>query len=356
MKPSFLILGGVLVLLALGFWGTVLLGSVPESRDRAAFIAQLAQCRGQDVSEACFRGLLVTVARERGVRAALAAIRDVKDALPELYYGCHQTGHLLGALGYEEHRGDVRPALKEVEDISVCTNAYIHGVLIEYVAQHADADVAGLGRNACGEDADKGGPERLAQRSCYHGLGHALTVKAVYQVPRALGFCDKTSFSEELKHGCYFGALMEYMMSAHPDEAAYLRLCDTLAQRYQPVCYFGAFSNHLYNAPLILTGAARAQAVAQGFALCRQAPPEYRFSCWYGIGYIVNFMLAADKSTAGEECLRHGASRSERAACIEGAARRYLTMGQDEVEAFCGVVPAGYQAGCRGVIAHPGLP
>lgn len=334
-------------------------------------VSSLIRCQDHASGrEQCYENVLVRIAKEQSPRAALNAIWDTRETLPDLFYYCHAIGHTLGSIGYLKARGDVRAALGEAKDISVCTNAYIHGVLIDYTEEkaHAGEDVRTLAEGACGVGNGASTlASRLQERSCYHGLGHGMMGLGAYDITRALALCRQAASTEEFRTSCHFGAFMEYMVDAHPESVqrlaradapaslSYLKECASILADAKPICYFGVFADFLYAHPAPLDPGIRAAYVNEGFALCEKVPDAFRHYCGFGVGYIINFVIAADKTASRDLCLT-GPTAAARGACLEGVARRYLISGADEAAAFCARVPTEFSEGCHAVSKTVPLP
>jgi len=109
----------------------------------------------------------------------------------------HLLGHVVGDELYKQ---------KGIDGMSVCTqdfrNACSHSIVVGYFLAHGErglADIADACRKAPGGSG--------AYMMCFHGLGHGILAAVDYDLPRAVGLCQKTGNKESSQ--CVGGAVME---------------------------------------------------------------------------------------------------------------------------------------------------
>lgn len=109
----------------------------------------------------------------------------------------HLLGHVVGDELYKQ---------KGIDGMSVCTqdfrNACSHAIVVGYFLAYGEDGLNDIAK-AC--RAAPGGSG--AYTMCFHGLGHGILAAVDYDLPKAVGLCEKTGFVESPQ--CVGGAIME---------------------------------------------------------------------------------------------------------------------------------------------------
>jgi hypothetical protein len=154
---------------------------------------------------------------------------------------CHRIAHIIGAASLARFHGDVARTL--ANGSATCSSGYYHGTLersLVGVRSRGPAALGGVARELCA------GPELRAQAElayqCLHGLGHGLMITMGYDLPVALGVCDRLAGEWETS-SCNGGVFMENMSTAYGFRSSWLRdddlvyPCDAVAEEDKLTCY-----------------------------------------------------------------------------------------------------------------------
>lgn len=244
-----------------------------------------------------------------------AAVRRTMDR-EAVYAKCHTFSHFVGWEAYDATTSP-RAALDTVG--YSCWGGMMHGVMERHFMQtgrfgvvNEPEAVRSLTRDLCGTFASSTTYRRHGE--CIHGVGHGLMFLTSNDVPKSLQMCD--TLAERERPWCYWGVFMENAWSATNDDhiSAYFRPdnlaypCAQLPQRYKNICYQNQ--------------SAAALRTEDGFdfvamqTFCSEVPQAYQRPCFTNLG-ISAVMRTSDAAQMQRIC------RNVRSRAGEDSAGRY---------------------------------
>jgi hypothetical protein len=147
--------------------------------------------------------------------------------------------------------------------------------------------------------------------NCAHGVGHALTFLASYDIREAVKTCAEFD-DPALEYYCATGAYMEYVFERDQEDAnakSLLYPCDAL--QYPAACArykMRLVAERFYNRDLALEDLVQE---------CTKLKGEFRLGCFHGLGSAHEQRIAEGTDSIDDVCL-HGTADDQRM-CIEGA-------------------------------------
>lgn len=174
----------------------------------------IRQCSAEAVLKAkaaCYTGHIRLVASRYGLRMSLLTLTSAQKHEP-LLYNCHLLAHYLSRDLYMKGSSNIREILNSI-DLRLCGSGLLHGVIESYLNAHniqkVNVDVA---KTLC-----DGYDDRYRIATCYHFIGHILTLQTRDDIPYALRECNQ--LTREFIRECYNGVFMEHhqkvMLSDH---------------------------------------------------------------------------------------------------------------------------------------------
>ncbi|HXH02070.1 MAG TPA: hypothetical protein VNN09_02000 [Candidatus Competibacteraceae bacterium] len=239
-------------------------------------------------------------------------VNGILDVLEE--QACHAEGHDLGRVIYAT-LGELEPAFQLCGNR--CTSGCMHGVLMGLFTQDGN-DHLTLEQAQARIDSVCRDPAIVAaggEGSCVHGVGHAVTVLANYDMATAIAQCQRFA-SRPFQYFCATGAYMEFFgdgSQPEPGADSPYAPCDREAA-FPAACYRYKMR---FNAMRL---AARGHAVDDLAELCRPLPPLQRHGCFHGLGDALRPLVMAQPPLLAEVC-RHGEA-ADRRMCIEGVVEK----------------------------------
>lgn len=116
---------------------------------------------------------------------------------------CHQPAHIIGRVGF-----DIYGPVVFKDGSALCHSGFYHGAMEGFIKQNGvdnlAADISALCRSF---------DTAFGDFQCNHGVGHGVLAYESYDLPKALGLCQKLE-SEHGRSACYGGAFMENIMVA----------------------------------------------------------------------------------------------------------------------------------------------
>jgi hypothetical protein len=275
----------------------------PKSVDRELkeFINELAR------TDANIRALYEAYIGVIGVNGILAGIEKLS---PD----CHSEGHDLGKVVFSRTRDIGRSLL-------ICTNrchsGCMHGVVMEAFSDagnphHGHLDLATLRprmKQLCSTNAAM--TTWHSPGNCAHGVGHALTFLAGYDIREAVRAC--AGFDDPAReYYCATGAYMEYVFERDEQDKkskSLLYPCDVLQHPAACARYkMRLVAERFYSRDLTLEDLVQE---------CTRLTGGFRLGCFHGLGSAHEEGIAKGIDSISEVCL-HGTKDDQRM-CIEGA-------------------------------------
>jgi hypothetical protein len=189
-------------------------GGDAQSAARAA-ARQCAKQRDAMKKVACYEGILVPVAEQGALGAALATLEALASIDPDVRRDGHMYVHGLGIAAYDRERD---PAETFTECSELFHAGCYHGVIQAHFAETGAADSAEV--NGLCTRVRARNPDGWTYFQCVHGLGHGLTILNGHDLVQGLAGCDLLTGAWE-RDSCYGGVFMENVGNAtHPHHTA----------------------------------------------------------------------------------------------------------------------------------------
>lgn len=174
----------------------------------------LQKCSSESILKAkssCYIGQIRLVTERYGLKMGIQTLIYAQKYDP-LLLNCHLLGHYIAHSAYKSSNKDIRSLLNNVE-VRMCGSGLFHGLIEAYLI---DKGKVALDTDLASEICD-GYEDRYRTSTCYHFLGHVLTLQQKDVVPNALNICEK--ITSEYASDCYNGVFMEHnqkvMLSDH---------------------------------------------------------------------------------------------------------------------------------------------
>jgi hypothetical protein len=197
--------------------------------------------RSQEPRIDCYADQIDSLVRAHGVTSAMATVdaeaKHVSRAADACHLAWHPTGERAGRTAAKQGK-----ELTLLEDGSFCSEGYIHGFYIGYLAASSTHDVGAKELNTiC--TATK---ESNIALQCVHAFGHqfarqskdsAVGSRACLKVDLGQVGEQLMSGPQGMKHECLYGMWMQYSMQNLKHEAANLDNCAAAIPGAKQVCY-----------------------------------------------------------------------------------------------------------------------
>ncbi len=303
-------------------------------------------CVGENAARFdCYKAYYRTLVETSGVKIAFADLKKEYQAIPYVRAQCHPLTHVIG-----QAAGKKAASVSEafLAGDSFCWSGYYHGVMEAVVAKVGREHVASELDGIC---AKISGRERYSfdYYNCVHGLGHGLMEITQDELFDSLALCDHlTGLWEE--QSCWGGVFMENIIvdatGRHtnylkPDDPVYP--CSAVEEKYKERCYM------MQTSYMMKTTGSNFITI---FALCRVADPHYRDICYQSLGRDASGSTTSDPERTKNICLL-GADANERANCISGAVRDFVSYHHSDMQArgLCTILPAEFQKDCLSTVS-----
>lgn len=150
-------------------------------------------------------------------------IRRIR-VLDPSYQFCHVLGHRIGELRVLDDPERWIGAIPENPKDSLCSNGFIHGVIIGRFRDDivSDTEFNAELHNFVAACAPRAGwsPTPLDRGICYHGMGHLFSFITEVDLPRALRMCRIIASGEASQYlrVCQEGVFMQIYQPLEPDD------------------------------------------------------------------------------------------------------------------------------------------
>lgn len=304
---------------------------------------RLGECRDD---ARCLEQAFGNVAYYEGPRKAIRLFDRTMQADSAVEADCHRIAHTIGSAALARSKGNVAEAF--AQGSSTCWSGYYHGIL-ERSFQGADSRAAftETARSVC---ADAGLRRNLwLTYQCVHGLGHGLMIQSGYNLPLALGVCDRLATAWD-QTSCTGGVFMENIAagqtSAYGVTSPWLKdddlvyPCNWVAKRHRLYCYLMLTSRVLQANGYDWKATAR---------VCAGVEATWVVTCFESFGRDADGFTRQDPARVIELCRIAGAHERD---CVYGAARDMTSnyAGGERTSVLCRQVAARYRATCFNAI------
>lgn len=258
-------------------------------------------------------------------------VNGILDGIEKLSPYCHAEGHDLGKVVFTRTH-DIGTSLL------ICTNrchsGCMHGVLMEAFAGAGKShhghhlDLVALQprmKDLCSQNAAM--TAWHSPGNCAHGVGHALTFLASYDIPEAIKAC--AGFDDPAKgYYCATGAYMEYVVERDREDAkskSLLYPCDTLD--YPAAC---ARYKMRFVADRHYSAQKKLEDLVQE---CNKLTGKFRLGCFHGLGNAHEQAITQGRIGIKEVC-QHGTA-DDQFMCIEGAMESIARFDEKRASQVC---------------------
>lgn len=239
-------------------WGIVLCGVVLLAGGSAYFYIStdparaVALCKTSNNKPLCYSDVIEKILRSKGIPAAFDALAASYDTDPDFAGTCHAVTHELGDVAYDEFEKTGGTELSS--KASYCGYGFYHGFMDALYLETNDMEKARGFCSYVGAATPYSPIARLAEGSCYHGIGHGVTDgtdprlwgDAVAIIKPGLALCAKVAVgNKEWQKRCASG-VFNALGNMYPDPKFKLdqgtnpyELCRTvpLAEVERESCY-----------------------------------------------------------------------------------------------------------------------
>lgn len=276
-------------------------------------------------------------------RGATETVRVTSAELSELpHVELHDALHALGEALHAEI------GLRGVAECAHLNNSgCVHGVLVAERRQGGEESAIA---EACAGDS-----RNFSRHDCVHGYGHAIaygTYPDILALEQALGLCvvfDERTMAQMCEYGAqmeWFAARQHESQSGQGDNAGPQATCRSLADRYQPGCFFtvsadGWNTKDLWGGPF----SAIIERMNTDCSVVQDA--TNRRACTLGIGHMLSLAVSTDMPGLRMQCESMVGDPELRRACFEsgvlwrfihygiGPGREFCSQSPDDAPSFC---------------------
>jgi hypothetical protein len=260
----------------------------------------------------------------------IIGVNGILDGIEKLSPHCHSEGHDLGKVVFTRTR-DIWKSL------IICTNrchsGCMHGVIMEAFSSagnphHGQLDLVALQprmKEVCSANTAMTTWHSLG--NCAHGVGHALTFLAGYDIREAVKVC--AGFDDPAKeYYCATGAYMEYVHERDREDAkskSLLYPCDILD--YPAACArykMRRVASRYYSRHRKLKDLAQE---------CNKLTGKFRLGCFHGLGKAHEQAITHGRDSIKEVCW-HGTA-DDQLMCIEGAVESMARYDENRARQVC---------------------
>ncbi|NBV77732.1 hypothetical protein EBR66_06230 [bacterium] len=350
----------------------------------------VATCRSVTDYSKCYEREIPNLSGPRSVAYIFKVIAQIR-VLDPRYQFCHLAAHKVGALRVLDDPEKWIDALHENPHDGLCSNGFIHGVIIgkfrdRVITDEQFRDELPQFERAC-EPTDSWQPSGLDKAMCYHAIGHLFTFVTNADMHRSLAMCRAVAAGprDAYLRVCQEGVFMQVYQPVEPDDfellthLPYVPTKDTFRKfcaDFPKVDEYGACrreaaallrpylkrgigsqlfcdgmppdqSEACYQSVVTLIGRTnlgKADAIVEG---CKNMPASWRSECFGRSALAVIEEMRTDSEPAFAVCMRaEGATRSD---CFAFLAERapYVFSTERERTEFCTAI-SRYGASCEG--------
>lgn len=178
-------------------------------------------------------------------KEALAAVQTLEDTDSTIRVACHEVVHAIGRETFAKEK-TIHDSFAACDQ--TCHSGCYHGAMERFLRGNdfstSDEEQAHISESELAQKLITACPVNNPinlRFQCLHGLGHAVVFYIDYNLPKALGYCDKLPTDWD-RASCWGGAFMENIHSATP-EKRYLSItdyhfpCSVIDTKYRSDCY-----------------------------------------------------------------------------------------------------------------------
>jgi mono/diheme cytochrome c family protein len=285
----------------------------------------------------CFQQAFANLAYYRGPKVALARFVHVMDTNPFVEENCHRIAHAIGAGALTRFHGDVGTAF--ARGSAVCWSGYYHGILERAFQGIPDSRLGTVARRLCAKVEAR--DSTFIAYQCVHGLGHGLMIYTGYDLPLALGTCDRLRTQWD-QVSCTGGVFMENQSSSYGFKSRWLRPkqplypCTAVSRRHKLYCYLMVTSQILPDVGYSWT---------KTVAICRRSEPGWVPTCFQSLGRDASGQTRGQVAKIERICRLAGDMERE---CLLGAAKDLTSNDANGRRAarLCSASPGATRAYC----------
>ena len=240
-----------------------------------------------DMSFDQLKKYFTNLANQKGAKLAFEVLKETN--LPP-NTDLHLLGHVVGNVLYKQMGSD---------GIKICTedfrNACSHSIVVGLFTDKGEEALNEI-KQACKKAPGGTG----AYTMCFHGLGHGILAYTSYDLPQAIGICQKTNGQAETTQ-CISGTIMEIISGGDHDKALwgkkrqeylfadnpfYPCKADFMPDVGKHLCY-NYLTPYLWEAVGGSLNNPTESDFSKSFALCNLIPADdqkYQSSCFGGFG------------------------------------------------------------------------
>jgi hypothetical protein len=247
---------------------------------------------------------------------------------------CHEFGHVIGEIAGSKYPNETSRLVSACA--TTCGYGCAHGVVVGKLRKNP-AIIQTI-NEICAPK--KGALRRSDFIACTHGVGHALSEYASYDVEKTVRYCDRFS-SQEAKSICVTGAFMEiYEAPTKTHDVLALpetphTVCGSLPLFAMRVCY-SAFAAEAYT---------RTRSVEQGVNACLLAPEDIKNDCMTALGSQIYFHDHGAGKTMIDTCRLNKSYVNK---CIQGLLISSMVIDQTgfEGQSLCATLQGNERESC----------
>ncbi len=324
----------------------------------------LEKCAGEGDHSRCYENEVPKLYPENSIREVFEVVAEIRKRDPS-YQFCHVLAHKLGEEVVAEDPSKWLDAMPMNPPNSLCSNGFIHGVIVGRFRNDAldDASLQGAVddfKKAC-EPRETWSPSPLDQAICYHGMGHLFTFITNADLKRALTVCNAVGQSPtgNFMRVCREGVYMQIYQPLEPDDFElvaqldvkptkenYRAFCKTYSSRPEEL---GACLREAW--PLFRVGLLDGTEAARFCS--RQPNAEEEDSCYQSVSSIIGRMSLGSMGKADTAC--SALPEKRQAMCYSFSAQAILEEDlQDSTRAIglCDQAPAAISDECLAGLAR----
>jgi hypothetical protein len=300
---------------------------------------KLADCR----DGSCFEQAFGNIAYTEGPKQALIVFRREMRTTKQVEADCHRIAHTIGSASLARFKGNVPEAFSKGD--STCWSGYYHGILERaFLSVKTQGQLIDTARNVCEDKSLRRNTWLLYQ--CVHGLGHGLMIETAYDLPFALGVCDKLRTSWD-QTSCTGGVFMENINAsngtAYGGKTKWLKASDLVYPCDAPITQGRRLYCYLMVTSRILS--------ANGYdwrataRICSRVAREWVSTCFQSYGRDADGFTRQNPRKVAQLCAIAGRHADQ---CIYGAARDMTAnyFGGTRTVVLCRTVERSLRAIC----------
>jgi hypothetical protein len=288
----------------------------------------------------CFQQAFGNIAYYRGPKVALRLFAEKYGDYSDP--NCHPVVHRIGSATLARNHGNVAKTF--AEGSSVCFSGYYHGILERALLSVKSFDamsLAKVGRVLCSDAKVRS--SRWLTNACTHGLGHGLMITTGYNLPLAVGVCDRLGTNRD-EHSCRGGVFMENLSTTfgvlsrflHKDDPVYP--CDAVRSSDKFECY------ELVTSHIVRANGGSWEKTA---TTCAGVKNGWAVTCFWSLGRDSAGQAHYDPAGVEELCAVAHRYQGD-AMCLMGAAMTSVSNFRRgrQASAICATTPTALRGSC----------